>query len=68
MGNTPLLSAAAETKNLNIIVFLLEFGADGTVKNAEGKTAFELATGNSVLSGKKAFWALNDARFEAGQK
>lgn len=68
MGNTPLLTAAAKTKNPNIIVFLLEFGADGTVKNAEGETAFKLAKGNSVLSGTKAFWALNDARFEAGQK
>jgi len=43
-GNTPLMCAAKNKSNNNIVYSLLHFGADITLQNEEGKTAYDFAT------------------------
>jgi ankyrin repeat protein len=47
LGRTPLLCAAARN-NTNVIKLLVEKGADKSVKDMEGNTAFTLATSTSL--------------------
>ena len=64
-GDTPLHSAATESKNPEFLTVLLEAGADGRAINERGKTPFQDArASNRALRGTDAYWALNDARFE----
>ena len=43
---------------------LLDAGAAGNVRGADGATAWDLAQHNDKLKGTDAFWKLNDARFK----
>ena len=63
-GYTPLHRAARWTENPEVIIALLDAGADGTAVNHDGETPFDLAQDNEALAGTEAYWALNEARFE----
>ena len=45
------------------IIALLDAGADASIRNNEGQTAWDLAQENEHLRGTDAYWRLNDARF-----
>ncbi len=62
-STTPLHEAAKWSENPEVIIALLNAGADGKVKNDNGKTAFDIAKENEYLKDTKAYWALQDARF-----
>ncbi|SLM18955.1 exported hypothetical protein [uncultured spirochete] len=62
-SDTPLMWAAFLNENPDVIMALLNAGADGTIKSSEGKTAFDYAQQNQKLEGTKAYWDLNNARF-----
>ena len=63
-GTTVLMYAAERASNPAVLDLLLEAGADGTLKNDRGLTAFDLAKNNSRIHGTDAYWRLNDARFQ----
>ena len=62
-GYTALMLAAAYTTNTEVFLALLRSGANGSIKNAFGYTAFDYAKKNSALLGSTAYWELNEARF-----
>ena len=62
-GFTPLHWAAEMGTPANIQV-LLDAGADGKAKNKNGETPWDSAQENEELKGTKAYWALNDARYD----
>ena len=62
-GSTPLMFAAMENSNPEVLQVLLDAGADATAKNGMGKTAWDLIQDNEALKGSKAYWRLNDLRF-----
>ena len=43
---------------------LLDAGAEASVKDSDGKTAWDLAQDNEKLKGTNAYWMLNDLRFK----
>lgn len=56
--------AAGHNPNPEVIELLLDAGADGTLKDSRGKTAFDHAKEqNEALVGTDVYWRLNDARF-----
>ena len=73
-GNTPLHLAAASDRMVNLVMALLDAGANGALKNARDDTPWDLARGNEWLDNAfrrshgleetDAYWQLNDARFE----
>tara|TARA_R110000744_G_scaffold120008_1_gene223671 strand:+ start:1263 stop:1610 length:348 start_codon:yes stop_codon:yes gene_type:complete len=63
-GFTPLHWAALYNENPEVIIALLDAGADGTAVNDDGETPFDAAKDNEALEGTDAYWALSDARFE----
>ncbi len=60
---TPLHLAAKHNKNPQVIMLLLKAGADGKLKNANGVTAFQLASRNRKIKKSPAYQALKDAQF-----
>jgi ankyrin repeat protein len=65
-GGTPLHEATARDDNPDpeIVMALLDAGADGTAVNEDRQTPFDLAKNNEALAGTDAYWALSDARFK----
>lgn len=61
-GETPLHEAALHGTP-EMVMSLLNFGADGALVNSTGDTPFDRAGTNDDLQGTDAYWALNDARF-----
>lgn len=61
-GNTPLITAAMRNSP-EIILLLLESGADATISDYKGKKAIDYAAENEKLINTDAFWRLNDASF-----
>ena len=62
-GVTPLMVAAGNNPNPEVITLLLKAGADAKAKDNDGKTAFDYAKDNEKLAGTKAYWALSDAQY-----
>ena len=63
-GNiTPLHLAAQYSKNSQIILTLLEAGADGTLRDADGKTAFDFAKENAYIKDTDIYWKLNNLQY-----
>ena len=60
---TPLMYTAWFNQNPEVITTLLDAGADGKVRDIDGKTAFDYAKENEQLKGTDEYWRLNDARF-----
>ena len=46
-----------------VIPLLIESGADGSIKNSEGKKAIDFAKENETLKETEAYWALMDVSF-----
>ncbi len=63
-GWTPLIWAAFRNQSPGVITRLVEHGADGTARTGDGNTAWDLAQDNEALRGTKAWWLLNEFRFE----
>ena len=64
LGQTPLMHGAECNENSDVITTLLNAGADAKAKSIEGKTAFDYAQNNPTIKGTKAYWELNNARFQ----
>jgi len=62
-GLTPLQSAASWTKDPDVIVVLLDAGADPKEQNSFGKKAHHYARGNPRLAGTSIYWTLLDDGF-----
>ena len=62
-GLTSLMMAAGRGTAESVKV-LLKAGADASVKDKDGKTAWDHAQDNEKLKGTDAYWMLNDARFK----
>ena len=63
-GWTPLHYAASLHDTPGVITRLIELGANGKAKTADGKTAWDIAQDNEALHGTDAWWLLNDFRFK----
>ena len=59
-----LLHYAANANKSDVVARLLELGADGTAKTADVETVWGIAQKNEGLRGTKAWWLLNEIRFE----
>ena len=46
------------------VSMLLDAGSDGSIKDDDGKTAWDYAQANEKLKDTDAYWMLNDARFK----
>ncbi|MCR5724745.1 MAG: ankyrin repeat domain-containing protein [Treponema sp.] len=57
-GKTPLMYAAENNTNTNVIAWLLRRGAKTTYKTSDGKTAFDFAQANPRLPHNENYWAL----------
>ena len=62
-GRSPLHQAAEFSPFPNVVMALLDAGADAKIEDHKGRTAYDIAVDNSRLTGSNAFWRLNDARF-----
>ena len=58
-GKTPLMLAAENCSKNETIAFLLQRGAEKSMKSREGKTAFDYASKNKKLDRDKTYWALS---------
>jgi hypothetical protein len=57
------MHAARFHVNPNVVIALLDAGADGKLRDPDGKTAFDHAQESGALRNTDAYWRLNDARF-----
>jgi hypothetical protein len=55
--------AAGFTSNPEVIMALLNAGADAKAKDSGGNTVFDYAQDNIKLRGTDAYWKLNEARY-----
>jgi len=55
--------AATYCESPDVILALLEAGADGKLKSHDGMTAFDYANDNEGIKGTDVYWLLNEARF-----
>lgn len=58
-GKTPLMYAAQYSSSTKIIKRLMEAGASTSIRSTEGKTAFDYAQENNMLSHDDIYWSLN---------
>ncbi|MBD5404828.1 MAG: ankyrin repeat domain-containing protein [Treponema sp.] len=58
-GKTPLMYAAEFSDSTSILKLLLDAGAISTMRDANGKTAFDYASQNVKLAHDDVFWSLN---------
>lgn len=59
-GKTPLMYAAEYASSTQIIKLLLDSGAITSIRNSEGKTAFDYAQTNNSLEKDEIYWSLNN--------
>jgi ankyrin repeat protein len=64
-GETPLHIAASCSYlcNSEVILLLMNAGADAKAKDVEGKSPWDLARKNEYLKDTDGYWALNDAQY-----
>ena len=62
-GWTPLHWAAFFNSNPQVVLVLLDLGADPKARTSGGDTAWDLIQGNPELKNTPAYWKLNDLRF-----
>ncbi|WP_299427089.1 ankyrin repeat domain-containing protein, partial [uncultured Meiothermus sp.] len=60
---TPFHDAAKHGENSDVLLKLLELGADPRAHTLAGETAWDLIQHNQRLTNTPAFWRLNDLRF-----
>ena len=63
-GLTPLHTAAARNESPEVLLVLLKLGANPKARDKDGKTPWDYIQENEALKNTKAYWALNDARYE----
>lgn len=61
-GKTPLMYAAEFSTSTEIIKLLLDNGAIPSIRNPIGKTAFDFAETNTLISHDEIYWSLNTGR------
>ena len=61
---SPLMLAAANTSNPDVVSALLKAGADAKAKNRAGETAADMAKQNYDVYNTPAYWALKDALYK----
>jgi ankyrin repeat protein len=61
---SPLMCAARDNPNPEVVSVLLRAGADGLSRSAEGKTALEYAAWNSNLAGTPQYRELERASLQ----
>ena len=61
-GKTPLMYAAEFSTSTEIIKILLDNGAIPSIRNPIGKTAFDFAETNTLISHDETYWSLNTGR------
>lgn len=59
-GMTPLMYACKYGSSTGIIQQLLDYGALASIRNKEGKTAFDYAKENQSLLHDETYWSLNN--------
>lgn len=59
-GKTPLMYAAEYANSTQVIKLLLDSGAIPSIRNSEGKNAFDYAKTNSSLEKDEIYWSLNN--------
>ena len=62
-GYTPLHIATLSGENSEVILTLLELGADPRIKDFDGKTAWDYIQTNEALKNTEAYRALKDAQY-----
>ena len=63
-GLTPLMYAAATSKNTKIIELLLQYGADVRIRDVQKRTALDYAKSNPDIYNTDAYWRINDRMYE----
>lgn len=63
-GRTPLHLAAALNTTPEVLLVLLKLGADPKARSKGGYTPWDYIQLNEAMKNTKAYWALNDARYE----
>ena len=63
-GWTALMVAASYGENPETVQALLDAGADASAQSESSETAWDLVQENDALRGTKAYWALNQLRFD----
>ena len=58
-GKTPLIYACSLGSSSKVIKLLLDYGANPSVKDSNGKTAFDYAKENPSLAHDDTYWLLN---------
>lgn len=61
-GQTPLMYAAQYSSTTDVIQQLLDAGADPSLMNDKGMSAFDYAKNNRKLPQDNTFWTLNNAK------
>jgi ankyrin repeat protein len=61
LGWTPLMFASMDSSDPEVITTLLNFGADPTIRNAEGRMAIDFARENEALRNTDALRILAEA-------
>ena len=61
---TPMHLAAGYNRNPEVVLMLINCGADAKAETIVGRTPWDYLQDNEDLKDTKAYWALNDARFE----
>lgn len=61
---TPLMIAASNTDDPEVVTALLKAGADPKAKNRAGETAADMAKLNQAMLNTPAYWALKDALYK----
>jgi len=62
-GQTPLHLAARFSSNPEVVLTLLELGADSRARTNRGLTPWDLIRRNDKLRDTEAYWRLNDLRY-----
>ena len=61
---TPLMRAAGNNSNPEVIEVLLNADANAKAKDKEGKTALDYAKDNKKIYKTKVYWKLNQLKYE----
>ena len=63
IGRTALMRAAKWNSNPEVVLVLIDAGADGATGDWRGRTAFDHVSANEALHGTDVYWRLHAARF-----
>ena len=64
-GVTALMEAATNNQSSEVLIILLDAGADPYVRDIQGRTAWDLVQENNILKETPAYWKLHDLFFNS---